>query len=57
MLSVTGLLKKKVTLCKELKAMEMKVLAYADSCRDLNEDAEYENAVGILTKLQSVALN
>lgn len=56
MLSIELLKDKKKTLAKEFKALEMKVIAYADSCRDLNEDAEYENATSTLTTLQSVAL-
>lgn len=57
MLSPTELQQKKLALAKEQTKFEMKVLAYADSCRDSNNEAEYGQACQMLTNVQNIGLN
>lgn len=57
MLSARELQEKKLELMKEIKKVEMKVLAYADSCRDSNDEPEYKHAVQMLGNVQAIALN
>ncbi|NQY62875.1 MAG: hypothetical protein HRT38_03965 [Alteromonadaceae bacterium] len=55
-MNISMLLTKKRLLLKEIRNVQMKVLEYADACRDSGADAEYEEAVDINNKLGSISL-
>lgn len=57
MLSPTELNEKKEAFNKAVLGLEMKAIAYADSCRDSNNDPEYAKAISTVNNIQAIVLN
>jgi|GEM_PF-2750309 len=55
-MTTANLQKAKLAMTQHLKNSEMKVLEYADMCRDAGDEVEYKVAAALYKRLQSVSL-